>query len=225
MEKNMSDNLANQIENAEKKWLAHWKQGPTRLRWGRTPLQVGDAAPDFALHNTAGETVHLRDFWKNGPAVLLFWRHYGCSCGFERAERLKKEYEQYVEMGATVVAIGQGEPERSAHYAKERGLPCTILSDPSLKVFETYDLLEGKPSQILFDAPDEFLFGDYEAGVELLKSRSGTDRALVDSPWQLPGEMVIDQQGIIQLAYRYQFCEDYPDPLVLIAAIKEAKSI
>lgn len=221
----MSDNLTNQIQNAEKKWLAHWKQGPTRLRWERIPLQVGDAAPDFLLLNTAGEMVHLRELWKNGPAVLLFWRHYGCSCGFDRAERLQKEYVQYIEMGATVVVIGQGEPERSAHYAKERGLPGEILSDPSLKVFETYDLLEGKPSQILFDAPDEFLFCDYEAGVKLAESRTSTARALVDNPWQLPGEFVIDQKGIVQLAYRYQFCEDYPDPLVLIAAIKEASSI
>ena len=220
----MTDQLANQIETAEKKWLQFWKLGPTRLRWDEIPLQVGDTAPDFALQNTAGETVHLRDLWKDGPAVLLFWRHYGCSCGFDRAERLQNEYAKYIELGAKVVVIGQGEPERSAHYAKERGLPCAILSDPSLKVFETYDLLEGKPSQILFDAPDEFLFCDYEAGARLAESRSGTARALVDNPWQLPGEFVIDRRGIVQLAYRYQFCEDYPDPLVLIAAIKEARA-
>jgi hypothetical protein len=44
----------------------------------------------------------------------------------------------------------------------------------------------------------------------------------VDSPWQLPGEFVVDRGGTIRLAYRYQYCEDFPDWLVLAAAIREA---
>ena len=38
-----------QIEAAEAEWLDLWKQGPTRLRWTKVPLQVGDLAPDFDL--------------------------------------------------------------------------------------------------------------------------------------------------------------------------------
>jgi hypothetical protein len=38
----------------------------------------------------------------------------------------------------------------------------------------------------------------------------------------LPGEFVVDQKGIIQLAHRYQHCEDWPTPSMLIPAIKEA---
>jgi hypothetical protein len=83
-------------------------------------------------------------------------------------------------------------------------------------------LLDGMPSQIVFGAPDAFLQCDYEAGVKLQESRRGTERAVVDSPWQLPGEFVVDRLGIIRLAYRYQYCEDWPNPLVLIGAIKEA---
>jgi hypothetical protein len=82
--------------------------------------------------------------------------------------------------------------------------------------------LEGKPSQIVYDAPDEYLHIDYEAGAQLQQSRKGTEGALVDSPWQLPGEFVIDQSGIIRLAHRYQHCEDWPNPSILIPAIKES---
>ena len=120
------------------------------------------------------------------------------------------------------MVIGQGEPERSAAYAQKHGLPGPVLCDPTYRVYEAYDLLEGKPSQIVFDAPDEFLQCDYEAGVKLQQSRRGTERATVDSPWQLPGEFVVDRAGTIRLAYRYQYCEDWPNPLVLTAAIKEA---
>ena len=169
--------LESQIQAAEQEWLANWKRGPSRLRWTKTPLQVGDAAPDFELQDSTGKTVHLRDFWSNGPALLLFWRHYGCSCGIERARRLQSEYADYVKLGANVVVIGQGEPERSAAYAQKHGLPGPVLCDPTYRVYEAYDLLEGKPSQIVFDAPDEFLQCDYEAGVKLQQSRRGTERA------------------------------------------------
>ena len=96
------------------------------------------------------------------------------------------------------------------------------MCDPTYRVYESYDLLDGKPSQIVFGAPDAFLQCDYEAGVKLQQSRRGTERAAVDNPWQLPGEFVVDRSGVIRLAYRYQYCEDWPNPLVLIGAIKEA---
>ena len=211
-----------QIEAAEAEWLDLWKQGPTRLRWTEVPLQVGDLAPDFELKDTSGQLVHLRDFWSKGPALILFWRHYGCSCGVDRAKLLQNEYVDYIKLGASVVVIGQGEPERSKDYSQKHAIPCPILCDPTYRVYEAYDLLEGKPSQIIYDAPDEYLCIDYETGAQLQQSRKGTEGALVDSPWQLPGEFVVDQSGIIRLAHRYQHCEDWPNPSILIPAIKES---
>jgi hypothetical protein len=40
----------------------------------------------------------------------------------------------------------------------------------------------------------------------------------------LPGEFVVDRGGIIRLAYRYQYCEDFPDPRVLTTALHLAKT-
>jgi peroxiredoxin len=211
-----------QIEAAEAEWLDLWKQGPTRLRWTEVPLQVEDLAPDFELKDTSGKLVHLSDFWSNGPALILFWRHYGCSCGVDRAKLLQNEYADYIKLGASVVVIGQGDPERSKDYSEKHDIPCPVLCDPTYQVYEAYDLLEGKPSQIIYDAPDEYLRIDYETGAQLQQSRQGTEGALVDSPWQLPGEFVVDQSGIIRLAHRYQHCEDWPNPSILIPAIKES---
>jgi len=211
-----------QIEAAEAEWLDLWKEGPTRLRWTEVPLQVGDLAPDFELKDTSGQLVHLRDFWSKGPALILFWRHYGCSCGVDRAKLLQNEYADYIKLGASVVVIGQGDPERSKDYSEKHDIPCPVLCDPTYRVYEAYDLLEGKPSQIIYDAPDEYLRIDYETGAQLQQSRQGTESALVDSPWQLPGEFVVDQSGIIRLAHRYQHCEDWPNPSILIPAIKES---
>jgi peroxiredoxin len=185
-------------------------------------LQVGDTAPDFELLDLNSKPALLSSFWYQRPALLLFWRHYGCSCGRERAARLQNEYANYIELGTNVVVIGQGEPERAAAYVEKNKIECPVLCDPTFKVYEAYDLLEGKPSQIVFDASDELLKCDLEAGRKLQNSRHDTERATVDSPWQLPGEFVVDQHGLIRLAYRYQYCEDWPNPLVLTAGIKEA---
>ena len=54
------------------------------------------------------------------------------------------------------------------------------------------------------------------------RRRREQGRTLVDHPWLLPGEFVIDREGAIRLAYRYQYCEDFPNPLVLTTAIRLA---
>jgi len=211
--------LDDQVQ-AEQRWLDFWHVGPQNLRWDHIPLQVGDAAPDLELDDHTGQPVRLSQFWANGPALVLFWRHFGCSCGIERAARLRAEYAEFLQHGASVVIIGQASPERSSAYRTRNVLECSILSDPDRTAYRAFDLLDGTPAQILFDAPDPFLRCDAAAGEELAASRHGTDRATVDSPWQLPGEFVIDAAGTVQLAYRYQHCEDWPDPRVLTAAIR-----
>ncbi len=37
-----------------------------------------------------------------------------------------------------------------------------------------------------------------------------------------PGDFIVGQDGILRLTYRAQFCDDYADPQVLLAAIREA---
>ena len=216
----MSEGLAEALAAAEREWLDDWHTGPRRTRWERIPLQPGDAAPDAELVDHSGSLRHLSSFWSDGPAVLLFWRHFGCSCGIDRAARLQHEYASFVDAGAAVVAIGMGEPERTGRYIDQVGLPCPMLCDPDRSTYAAYDLLEGSTAQVLFDAPEDFLRCEPEAGERLSEERHGTDRASVDSPWQMPGEFVVDGGGIIRLAYRYQYCEDWPDPRVLAAAVQ-----
>jgi peroxiredoxin len=215
--------IEKQIDAAERQWLDSWTKGPARLRWSKLPLQVGDPAPNARLYDVSGNTVELQDLWRNGPALLIFLRHYGCGCAHDRSDRLSAEYSDYVNLGATVVAIGQGEPERSAVFAQQENLPCPLLSDPTRDAYQAYDLLEGKPSQVAYGLPDAFLRCDYEVAAEVQAARRGSELAPVDSPWQLPGEFVVNQNGIISLAYRSQYCADFADHQVLIAAIKEAK--
>jgi peroxiredoxin len=209
-----------QVRAAEEEWLERWTSGPVHTRWEQLPAQVGDRSPDLELLDATGASVSLSDFWREGPALLVFWRQYGCGCGLDRAARFREEYDGYVAAGASVVVIGQGEPERSAAYAKRYEIPCPVLCDPDYAAYEAFGLLEGEPSQLLFDAPEEFWGHAGDIGMEFQRQRREQGRPLVDNPWLLPSEFVIDRTGVIRLAYRYQYCEDFPNPLVLTTAIR-----
>ena len=199
-----------------------WEAGPTRLRWTTLPPQVGDPAPDATLPDHEGRDVALSSLWADRPLLVLFWRHFGCSCGMDRAARLRAELADYRAGGGDVVIVGQGEPARAARYRERQGIDVPILSDPDRSLYQAYGLLQGSTAQILFDAPDPFLRCDFDAGMGLAASRHATDRALVDDPWQLPGEFVVGTDGVIAHAHRYGWCEDYPDPRVHVAVIRGA---
>jgi peroxiredoxin len=220
----ISPALQAQIDAAEQEWLLGWRTGPTRLRWAEPPVQPGDAAPDLELVDTTGKKVHLKDYWEKKPLLILFWRHFGCSCGVDRAARLKREYKDYLSAGGNVIVVTQGEPERAAEYARQHEIPCPVLCDPEFKSYEAYGLLEGTPAQILFDAEDALLARDWNAGQKLSEDRKAKGRPMVDSPWQLPGEFIVGKDGKVILAYRYNFCEDWPDARVLTSAIRLANN-
>ncbi len=214
--------IEEQIRAAEAEFIEIWARGPTNKTWSKLPPQVGDQAPDLKLEDSSGHEVSLSDLWAERPALILFWRHYGCGCGIDRATRLREEYQDYVEAGANVVLIGQGEPERSAAYAQEQRLECTVLCDPGYRAYDAYGLKEGQVEQLLFDAPQEYWGHSREIGQQFQQTRRESGRPLVDNPWLLPGEFVVDRSGMIRLAYRYQYCEDFPNALVLVGAIRGA---
>lgn len=221
----MTRTIDEQTEAAEERWNKAWAKGPTRLRWATMPPQIGDPAPDATLADHDDKAVLVSSLWAQRPLLLLFWRHFGCSCGIDRAARLRAELEGYRDAGGDVAIVGQGEPLRAARYRTLHTLDVPILSDPDLSLYQAFGLLQGTPAQVLFDAPDEFLRCELEAGLGMSAARHGTDRASVDDPWQLPGEFVIGTDGVIRLAHRYGWCEDYPDPRIHVAALRDAAGL
>ena len=217
------DVIDRQQDEAEQEWIAGWLSGPTRLRWESVPVQVGDRAPDIELRDMLGSPVHLSSLWPSGPTLLLFLRHYGCSCLAERWDSLRDDLPAFEAAGARVVAVGQGEPERTAAMVERRGYPFRVLTDPDRAAYRAFGLLQGTPAQVIHDFA--WRSNDRETAERVfLEPRRGTERAVVDDPWQLPGEFVIDRAGTIVLAYRYQYCEDFPPKTVLLGAIAAANA-
>jgi hypothetical protein len=154
---------------------------------------VLDRAPDLTLPDSKGDLVALSSLRRDCPLLLIFWRFYGCSCGIKAAE-----------------------------YVARHRLDCLFLVDPTEQAYQEYGLVEGTVPQVLFDMPKAFWSHQRDSVVSMQKDRRAAGIPLVDNPWLLPGEFVIDTGGRIRLAYRWQYCEDFPDPLVHLAAIELA---
>lgn len=202
----MPEIVKQQTEEAQKEWLQLWNEGPRKTTWDKMPLQEGDKAPNFELETSTNESVMLSDLWVDQPVLLVFWRHTGCGCGFIRADSIRNSYDKIVQIGVKVVIVTQAEPERAAFYKEEHGVKGILLSDPTYKVYRAYGLLDGEAPQIL-GTPEI----DFSIGEQLQNDRIGTQRALVDNPWLLPGEFIIDKSGIVQFAYRYSYCNNIPE--------------
>ena len=205
-------------EDAEKEWLETWVAGPGNKR--SKLLDPGTSAPDLELLDHTGVSRRLSSFWSDGPALLMFWRHFGCGCGLDRSSRLNDEYEDYLAAGINPVIIGQGEPERAAEYREKYGITCPILCDPEFAAYSAYGLANFGVEQILYDAPEETWDHSMEIGLDFQEARRAINRPLVDNPWMSTGEFLVDPSGTIRVSYAYQYCEDFPDPRVFLVAAK-----
>jgi len=208
---------------AEAEWIEGWRNGPQYIRWDEVPVQVSDKAPEATVLDTSGQKVSMSSLWADGPALILFWRHYGCGCGLDRNKRLQSEVDRYRALGASVTIVGQGEPEQAIEYRKRYEVPVPILSDPERTAYRAFAVLEGLPSQILFDASQDLLRRDLSAGLNFASERKTIGRPPVNSPWQLPAEFVVDSSGVVRLTYRYQYCEDFPDHRVIAATLEACR--
>ena len=207
--------LEEQIAAAEARWLDRWTDGPTvRLN----PLFPGQAAPDHVLLDHTGRPRSMSEFWADGPALVMFWRHFGCSCGYDRAERLRSEMPEYEASGMTPVVVCQGEPARAAEYKEKASVPVTMLCDPDHDAYGAYGVGHWAPEQVLYGSPLSLLEHSRDDGVAFQTDRRSQGRPLVDDPWRATAEFVIGTTSVIRLTWAYQACDDYPNPDVLTTA-------
>ena len=212
-------NSGNQATTAaEVDWLERWTAGPSHPEGSGLP--AGAVAPDLTLLDDTGAPRPLSEFWSTGPALVMFWRHFGCSCGIQRAQRLRSEWSAYAESGLTPVIIGQGDPVRAGSYREQYDVPAPILVDPDGAAYEAFGVGHWPVERVLYDAPADMWSHGHEVGARFQAGRREAGRAPVDDPWRATAEFVIDTRGKVRLGYLYQYCEDFPDPRVLTAAAR-----
>lgn len=201
--------------SAEQRWMQGWLAGPSIEG---SPLRRGDPAPEVEVLDMDGAPAPLASVWEKGPALLLLWRHLGCGCGIERGERLREEYQEYLDAGLNVVIVAPGDRERVARYKERYLIPAPMLVDPDYRAHKAFGLGHWSLEQALYDAPDEYCELEEETGRQFQEDRRQQGRPLVDDPWMQSGEFVVASDGTIRVAYLYNYCADYPDPRIFTTA-------
>ena len=105
-------------------------------------VAVGDAAPDFVLPASGGETLSLNSL--RGRKVVLFFYPMDESPGcVQEARGFRDHHEEFVGAGAEVVGINSGRVSSHERFADHHSLPFPVLSDAGNKVRRLYGAFTG----------------------------------------------------------------------------------
>lgn len=180
----------------------------------RHPI-VGESAPSLPiLRASDNESVPLASLWQDGPAVLVFLRHFGCTFCREHTAELRRDSGRFTEYGATVALITVTNPADTAAYCADRAIaaPFLCLSDPDKRAYQAYGLMRGSASELL--SPHVIRRG-FQA--TLHGHFVGMPKG---DPFQMPGVFIVDRTGIVQYAHRHKDAADNPPNADLFAILK-----
>jgi thioredoxin-dependent peroxiredoxin len=106
-------------------------------------IEVGQPAPDFCLHDQAGNPVSLSGC-KGSPVVLYFYPKDDTPGCTKEACTFRDDFAEYRKRGARILGVSPDDPSSHAKFVKKYDLPFTLLSDPDHKVCETYGVWKEK---------------------------------------------------------------------------------
>ncbi|MGE3108005.1 MAG: peroxiredoxin-like family protein [Phycisphaerales bacterium] len=171
-------------------------------------LHVGDKAPaDASLLDIDGNTVLLKDLWKDGPVVITFYRGGWCPFCTRALSAWQKKLNSLKSAGAAFVAITPETPEQVQKTKDKTHFDARVLVDHNSEA--------GKGFKLHFELDPDTKRQYKGFGVDLEKQNK-------NGKWELdaPATFLIDSDGVI----RYVFADwDYKkraDPDKVIAAVK-----
>lgn len=102
-------------------------------------LSVGDAAPDFVLHDDTDTEVSLASLLKDGAKVIVYFYPAAMTPGCtKQACDFTDSLDALQAAGYTVVGVSKDKPAKLAKFRERDGLTITLLSDPELAVHQAY---------------------------------------------------------------------------------------
>jgi thioredoxin-dependent peroxiredoxin len=100
-------------------------------------LAVGDPAPEFALPDSAGNTVSLSDY-KGRSVVVYFYPAAGTPGCTKQACDFRDNLAELNDAGFDVVGISPDKPAKLAKFAEAEGLNFPLLSDVDKTVLQEW---------------------------------------------------------------------------------------
>ena len=100
-------------------------------------LEVGDVAPAFTLRDQDGVERSLAEL-NDRPLLLAFYPADGTPGCTTQACDIRDRWAEFEELGVRVVGVSPDDVATHAGFAREHGLPQTLLADPDHTVLEAY---------------------------------------------------------------------------------------
>ena len=102
-----------------------------------TRLAVGDVPPDFALTDSRGGSVRLRDL--RGRSVIVFFYPAAMTPGCTtQACDFRDRLEPLQQAGFEVIGVSPDPPVKLAQFTEQEGLTYPLLSDPDRAVMTAW---------------------------------------------------------------------------------------
>jgi len=173
-------------------------------------LKEGAQAPDFTLPDARGLAVTLSHLLAQGPVVITFYRGEWCPFCNLALRAYQQTWPQLRALGASLVAISPQTPDHSLSTVEKKKLTFTVLSDVGNHVAREYGLV--------FTIDEAVRPACQQVGANLPAFNG-------DDSWELPmaGTFLIDQSGIVRLAFVNPDYTRRLDPSVIVARLKELR--
>jgi peroxiredoxin len=109
--------------------LPWWLLDAVRTREEPASPEDIDALAEITLPDHGGRPVRLRDLWRDGPAVIVWLRQFGCPFCRAYSVQLNRARAGFSEAGARLVLIGQGTPADAANFRRRMRIDLQVLAD------------------------------------------------------------------------------------------------
>ena len=100
-------------------------------------LTLNEAAPDFELPASTGETVKLSDFRGKNVVLYFYPKDMTSGCTTEACD-FRDYHENFEALNAVVLGVSPDPISRHQKFIDKHGLPFLLLSDEENKVAEAY---------------------------------------------------------------------------------------
>ncbi len=103
-----------------------------------TGLDLGTPAPTASVRDLEGKRVPLEEIWRDGPALLVFYRGGWCPYCNWQLHQLSETYDAFVSRGLSIAAISVDRVANAAALAEARSLPFPVFSDAKLAAHRAF---------------------------------------------------------------------------------------